>query len=114
MGLIYKICGEEEWKNALIAGIYEGSADDRRDGFIHFSAANQVAGTLARHFSGRRDLVLIAVDESALGDGLKYEASRGGALFPHLYGVLPLTAVRWQKPIQLANGEHVLPTGIPA
>jgi uncharacterized protein (DUF952 family) len=114
MRLIYKICSQEEWKNAANMGVYEGSADDRRDGYIHFSSAGQVLGALQRHFSGRRDLVLIAIDESALGTGLKYEASRGGALFPHLYGPLPLAAVRWEKPIPFENGAHVLPAEIAA
>jgi uncharacterized protein (DUF952 family) len=114
MGLIYKICGEAEWKKALSTGAYEGSADDRRDGYIHFSKADQLAATLSRHFSGQRDLILIAVDESLLGEALKYEASRGGALFPHLYGSLPLAAVHSESPIPLHNGVHVLPPGFSA
>jgi uncharacterized protein (DUF952 family) len=90
---IYKICGREEWRAAQAAGRYAGNADDGRDGFIHLSARDQVAGTLAKHYAGKTDLLLIAVDPDALGDALNWEPSRGGALFPHLYGEMPLTAV---------------------
>ena len=93
MSLIYKICGRVEWAAAEAAGVYRGSADDMRDGFIHFSTLDQVPGTHARHFAGRDDLVLVTVRADALGPALKWEASRGGALFPHLYDVLPLEAV---------------------
>lgn len=85
---IYKIMLRREWKSAVDAGIYRGSADDIRDGFIHFSAADQVAETAAKHFSGQTDLVLIAFNADALGSALKWETSRGGFLFPHLYGDL--------------------------
>ena len=87
---IYKICTAAEWREAERAGAYRGSAVDRRDGFIHFSTAEQAAETAAKWFAGQRDLVLVAVDADALGDALKWEPSRGGALFPHLYGELPL------------------------
>lgn len=90
---VFKICGRDEWRLAENAGTYSGNADDARDGFIHLSAADQVAGTLARHYAGRDDLLIVSVDASALGDALKWEPSRGGALFPHLYGDLPLAAV---------------------
>ena len=93
MSLIYKICGRAEWAAAEAAGVYGGSADDVRDGFIHFSTLDQVPGTQARHFAGRDDLVLVTVRVVDLGSALKWEASRGGALFPHLYAVLPLDAV---------------------
>jgi uncharacterized protein (DUF952 family) len=91
--LIYKICTRAEWAAAQPEGVYRGSADDARDGFIHFSAEDQVAGTRARHFAGRDDLVLVSVRAADLGVALRWEPSRGGALFPHLYGVLPLDAV---------------------
>jgi uncharacterized protein (DUF952 family) len=87
--LIYKICPRAEWHAAVARGVYEGSAVDRKDGFIHFSSEAQVGETLRRHFAGQRDLLLIAVDPSALGTALRLEPSRGGALFPHLYGDLP-------------------------
>ena len=90
MPLIFKICPENIWRAAEDAGAFAGSPIDRGDGFIHFSTAAQAAETAARHFSGQADLVLVAVEAEALGDALRYEPSRGGALFPHLYGPLPL------------------------
>jgi uncharacterized protein (DUF952 family) len=108
--MIYKICTTDEWREAERAGVYRGSAVDRRDGFIHFSTAAQAQETAAKHFSGQRDLVLIGVDEAALGDGLKWEPSRGGDLFPHLYGELDLKAARTVTPLPLdASGRHVFP-----
>jgi uncharacterized protein (DUF952 family) len=92
--LIYKIMSEAEWRAAQAAGLYTGSADDLRDGFIHFSTAEQVAGTRSKYFSGRSDLILLEVDAQALGGALRYEPARGGVLFPHLYGALPLSAIR--------------------
>ncbi len=89
---IYKIMPAADWAAAKAAGAYTGSADDVRDGFIHFSTREQVAGTLARHFAGQQDLVLVTVDPATLGAALVWEPSRGGALFPHLYGVLPVSA----------------------
>jgi uncharacterized protein (DUF952 family) len=92
--LIYKICPRAEWEAALVNGVYAGSEVDRRDGFIHFSTAAQVDETLRRHFAGQSDLVLVGVDPALLGAALRFEASRGGALFPHLYGVLPVSLAR--------------------
>jgi uncharacterized protein (DUF952 family) len=107
---IYKIIPDELWRAAERAGSFTGSPVDVKDGFIHFSTDGQVAETAARHFAGEGDLVLVAVAPAALGDALRYEASRGGALFPHLYGPLPLSAVRWVKPLPLGpDGRHVLP-----
>jgi uncharacterized protein (DUF952 family) len=96
---VYKICERAAWQSAEQAGRYRGSAVDSRDGFIHFSSASQAAETAARHFTGQTDLMLIAVDADALGGALKWEPSRGGDLFPHLYADLPLTAVLWAKPL---------------
>jgi uncharacterized protein (DUF952 family) len=108
--IVYKIALVSEWSAARAAGRYDGSADDRRDGFIHFSTAAQVAGTLERHFSGQPDLVIAAVDATRLGAALVLEPSRRGELFPHLYGPLDMAAVVWEKPIVLGrNGRHVLP-----
>jgi uncharacterized protein (DUF952 family) len=108
--IIYKICTTAEWRAAESVGVFRGSAVDRRDGFIHFSTAEQVAETAARHFAGQRDLVLVSVDAAALGERLKWEPSRGGALFPHLYGELALTAVREVAPLPLdAAGRHLFP-----
>ena len=111
MNTIYKICTASEWREAERAGVYRGSAADHKDGFIHFSTAEQAAETAAKWFAGQRDLVLVAVDADALGDKLKWEPSRGGALFPHLYGELALKAVRRVAPLPLgADGNHVFPT----
>jgi uncharacterized protein (DUF952 family) len=107
---IYKICDAALWREAERAGVFRGAPVDLTDGYIHFSTARQVAETAARHFARMTDLVLVAVDAAALGAALRYEPSRGGALFPHLYGLLPLTAVRWVKPLRLgAEGRHVFP-----
>lgn len=96
---IYKICDAGAWTAASKDGVFPGAGDDLRDGFIHFSTAGQLEETARRHFAGKPDLVLIAVDAAALGAALKWEPSRGGALFPHLYGPLPMTAVLWQQPV---------------
>jgi uncharacterized protein (DUF952 family) len=107
---IFKICTAAEWREAERDGVYRGSAVDRRDGFIHFSTAEQAAETAAKHFAGQRDLVLVAVDETALGDGVKWEPSRGGALFPHLYSHLPLSAVERVDALPLDEaGVHAFP-----
>jgi uncharacterized protein (DUF952 family) len=108
--IIYKISDVALWNEAKRRGVFTGAPVDVADGFIHFSTAAQAAETAARHFAGRGDLVLVAVDTDALGASLRYEPSRGGALFPHLYGMLPLAAVRWVKPLPLGpNGKHVFP-----
>ena len=110
MTTIYKICSAELWRDAQRAGLFRGAPLDLRDGFIHFSSAAQVAETAARHFSGATDQVLVAVDGALLGEALKWEPSRGGDLFPHLYGALTLDAVKWAKPLPLgADGHHVFP-----
>jgi uncharacterized protein (DUF952 family) len=109
-GTIYKICTASEWHEAERARRFDGTQTDRQDGYIHFSTADQLTETAAKHFAGLRDLVLVAVDAEALGAGLKWEPSRGGALFPHLYGSLPVGAVSWVKPLPLdASGRHVFP-----
>lgn len=107
---IYKICSEERWREAERTGLFHGAAIDLTDGFIHFSTAAQVRETAAKHFAGQSGLVLAAIDAAKLGNALKYEVSRGGALFPHLYAPLDLTAVRWVKPLPLdASGAHQFP-----
>jgi uncharacterized protein (DUF952 family) len=107
---IYKICDAAAWQAAERTGEFAGAPVDRADGYIHFSTVDQVAETAAKHFAGQRDLVLVAVDADALGPALKWEPSRGGALFPHLYGTLPFAAVRWTKPLPLGpDGWHVFP-----
>jgi len=98
--LIYKIAHNAEWQAAEHEGRYAGSAKDREDGFIHFSTAEQVPGTLARFYAGADDLLLIAVETDGLDAVLKFEAASHGGLFPHLYDALPLSAVQWKKPIR--------------
>ncbi len=108
--LIYHMCRHEEWERAEATGRYCGSSQDAADGFIHFSTAAQIVESAAKHRAGQSGLVLIAADPAALGDALRWEASRGGALFPHLYGTLPRAAVRWVRALPLgADGRHVFP-----
>jgi uncharacterized protein (DUF952 family) len=110
MALIYKICPEPLWRQAERAGAFSGAPVDHEDGFIHFSTAAQVEETASKHFVEQTDLLLIAVDAEALGPSLRYEPSRGGDLFPHLYGPLPIAAVRWVRPLPLdADGRHIFP-----
>jgi uncharacterized protein (DUF952 family) len=87
--IVYKIVPRHEWQSALAEGVYRGSKDDLRDGFIHFSTKSQVSKTLLRHFAGQHDLLLISFEAAQLGEALRFEVSRDGALFPHLYGELP-------------------------
>ena len=106
--LVYKIVAAEEWSEAERAGVFRGAAVDRADGFIHFSTAGQAPDTAAKWFAGRDDLTLAAIDAAALGGALRWEPSRGGALFPHLYGPLPMSAVVWARPLRLGpDGRHV-------
>ncbi|MBX9614281.1 MAG: DUF952 domain-containing protein [Caulobacteraceae bacterium] len=91
--LAYKIIDAAEWREALAEGLYAGSAVDRADGYIHLSTEGQLAETARKHYTGRTDLMLLTVDLPALGDAVVWEASRDGALFPHIYGPLPVNAV---------------------
>lgn len=107
---VYKIVPAALWREAERLGRFEGAPVDVADGYIHFSTAAQAAETAARHFGGQRDLLLVAVDAAALGEALTWEVSRGGALFPHLYGPLQLSAVAWAEPLPLGDdGAHVFP-----
>jgi uncharacterized protein (DUF952 family) len=107
---IFKLCRASEWAEAERAGTFLGSPVDLRDGYIHFSTAEQVADTAARHFAGVDGLTLLAVDADTLGSALRWEPSRGGALFPHLYGPLPVASVLWMRALPLdASGRHVFP-----
>lgn len=110
MGLIYKLIDAPSWAEAEARGTFEGSPVDLADGFIHFSAADQVQETARRHFRGVEGLRLLAVDTEALGDALKWEVSRGGALFPHLYGAMPVSAARWSRVLSL-DAEGVAEVG---
>jgi uncharacterized protein (DUF952 family) len=108
--IVYKICPAPAWRDAERQGVYRGSADDARDGFIHLSTAAQVEGAARRHFSGERALFLIAVNADALGPALRWEPSRGGDLFPHLYGDLDLATVVSVMDLPLrADGVHAIP-----
>jgi len=108
--IIYKICPAAAWREAERLGIYRGSADDARDGYIHFSTASQVAGTARKFFAGQSGLLLIEVDADALGDALRWERSRNDELFPHLYGALDLGAVLRVIGMQArADGGHDIP-----
>lgn len=110
---LYRIATAEAWQAARAAGVYQGADLDRRDGFIHLSTAGQARETAALHFAGRGDLVLLAVDPAPLGDSLVWEPSRGGALFPHLYAALPVTAVRAAHPLPLdSDGRHIFPDDV--
>ncbi|WP_312795207.1 DUF952 domain-containing protein [Tianweitania sp.] len=107
---IYKITPRALWQQAEAAGQFTGAPVDEADGFIHFSTAAQVRETAAKHFAGQNDLLLVAIDEDALGADLRYEPSRGGALFPHLYAPLLLSAVLWVKPLPAnEDGTHAFP-----
>jgi uncharacterized protein (DUF952 family) len=107
---IYKICSASAWREAERSGVYRGSADDLRDGFIHFSTASQVAETARKHFYGQTALFLVEVDPDALGDALRWERSRNDELFPHLYGELDLGAVTFVRDMPArADGSHDIP-----
>ncbi len=107
---VYKICSASAWREAERQGVYRGSADDARDGFIHLSAASQVVETERRHFFGQRALFLIEIDGDALGDALRWERSRNGELFPHLYGELDLGAVISVVSLNMrSDGYHDIP-----
>lgn len=113
--VIYKVADADEWRAAREAGIYYGSADDKRDGYIHFSTATQLPGTLAKHFPGRGGLVLIAVDAGRLGAKLDWEPARDGELFPHLHDALATDAAVWFTPLTLKpDGTHDLPADLPS
>lgn len=107
--IIYKIVPADVWRLAEARGRFDGSDVDARDGYVHFSDAAQVAETARRHFAGQSDLLLVAVSTARLGEALRWEPSRDGALFPHLYGPLLLEAVSWVKPLPLVDGVHALP-----
>lgn len=107
---IYHMCRLSEWDTALAAGSYRGSAQDRADGFIHFSTAAQIRESAAKHRAGQSDIVLLRVDPASFGDALKWEKSRNGQLFPHLYGDLAIASVIRVDPLPLGeDGRHIFP-----
>jgi uncharacterized protein (DUF952 family) len=114
---IYNLCRAVDWEAAKRKGVYEGSADDRRDGFIHFSTGAQVAESAAKHRAVQADILLLTVPVKALGPELAWEPSRGGSrggeLFPHLYGPLPVDAVERVDELPLtAEGKHIFPAHV--
>lgn len=107
---IYRLLAKRDWQAAEQAGTFLGTEHDRRDGFIHFSTAPQVAETARRHYAGEAELLLLGVSVAALGAALRWEPSRGGALFPHLYAALPLAAVTRVERIERGeDGQHRFP-----
>jgi uncharacterized protein (DUF952 family) len=109
---IYKILRPAEWAELQARGETAGAPVDVADGFVHFSTAAQLPGTAAKHFAGEDGLILAAVDTGALGDALRWEVSRGGAEFPHLYAPLRRADVIWHAPLPLVDGAHVFPADL--
>ena len=108
--VIYHMCRRDEWEAARATSTYPGSSQDREDGFIHFSTADQVVDSAAKHRAGQQGLVLLTVDAAALGDALKWEPARGGRLFPHLYGPLSVGVVLAVDDLPLdGSGHHIFP-----
>ena len=110
--LIYKIFRANEWAAMVANGETAGAPVDLHDGYVHFSTAGQARETAAKHFAGEDGLVLLALESDTLGDALKWEPSRGGALFPHLYRPLRMRDVLWSRPLPLVDGTHAFPDGI--
>lgn len=110
--LVYKIFREPEWQAMRDAGQSTGAPIDLSDGFVHLSTGEQAAETAAKHFAGQSELVLLAFESEAMGPELKWEPSRGGALFPHLYRALQLKEVLWARPLPLVDGQHAFPENI--
>lgn len=110
--MIYKIMRGPEWAELRAEGESAGAPVDVADGFVHFSTAEQAAETAAKHFAGVEGLMLVAVEAERLGDALKWEVSRGGALFPHLYREMRLSDVAWAQPLPLVDGAHQFPAGL--
>ncbi len=109
-GPVYHICQSDEWAVAEIGGTYFGSSQDQEDGFIHFSSASQVIDSAAKHRAGQDNLILLEVDPDKLGSALKWEVSRNGVEFPHLYGDLPITAVARSFRLKIdLDGSHLFP-----
>lgn len=100
---VFKICRQDDWDEAVSHGLYRGSADDFRDGYIHLSTAEQLPGTAVKYFAGQPGLVLVAFQVERLGPSLRWEPSRGGQLFPHLYAALAPADAAWLRPLPLAH-----------
>jgi uncharacterized protein (DUF952 family) len=112
--IVYKIVPDTLWRQAKEKGVFEGAEIDLRDGYIHFSTAAQARETARLHFAGQTGLILVAVDAPPLGEALKFEPSRGGDLFPHLYAPLSISSVLWEMPLLLGvDGQHAFPEKMP-
>lgn len=112
--IVYKVVGFEEWDKAVLSGQFEGSEIDIKDGFIHFSTAQQTKQTVAKHFAGRKDLLLVAIATKPMARHYKMEVSRGGDLFPHLYAKLPVDNAQWCKKLPLGKDDiHIYPKEFP-
>ncbi len=109
--LIFKILRADEWAALRADGQTQGAPIDIADGFVHFSTGEQCVETAAKHFAGEEGLFLLALEDAPLGDALKWEVSRGGAKFPHLYRELMLSDVAWAQPLPLLDGAHQFPAG---
>jgi len=107
---IYKILTSEQWEELQAKDVTSGAPIDVADGYVHFSTALQVQETAKKHFSAQENLFLAAFNAADFGDDLKWEPSRGGDLFPHLYALLPLKKVIWSKPLNWVNGKHEFPS----
>ena len=107
--VIYKLVPRVAWQEAERLGRFTGSPADVADGYIHLSTASQVAGTAAKHFAGMADLLLVTVSTADVAPWLRWEPSRGGALFPHVYGTIPITKALWVRDLPLIDGLHVFP-----
>ena len=107
--IAFKILSRADWRAAVAEGRYDGSPVDLADGYIHLSAADQLEATAAKHYAGQTELMLVEVDLAALGDALIWEPSRGGALFPHIYGPLPVAATRAARALSVtADGRMIV------
>lgn len=109
MQVLYKIIDAMAWKQAEADGVFHGAAIDLKDGYIHFSTVAQVRETARLHFAGVYNLLLVAIDESVVAGHLKWEASRGGQMFPHVYGVIDPRQILWTKPLPWDGVIHVFP-----
>lgn len=110
--IIFKIFRSEEWADLRAIGETQGAPIDISDGYVHFSTAEQAQETADKHFAGVDGLFLLGVESDLLGDDLKWEVSRGGALFPHLYRALRMSDVAWAQPLPLIDGKHEFPAGL--
>ena len=109
----FKILSRADWRANLAEGAYDGSPVDHADGYIHLSAADQLAVTAAKHYAGQSDLMLVEVDLDALGETLIWEPSRGGALFPHIYGPLPVAATRHARALSVTDAGDMILSELP-